>query len=358
MIELTITLCTVAAVAAFVLARGPRFLNALLTSELGALTLAEADKYSTNQVAVGVAELSIDANPLLQFLPWVPVLGNAYQYQRQLTAAPPVFLAPGGTVTEATPTTTLVNTGLKILIGDADVDNFLRITRSKDQDLAAELLALKSKDFADKLGDAFVYGSIDAAADEFDGMHEILADDLIATQTINISADAVADPASFTFLDQLIDLVRAPGFKVILASRRSIRGIRKLARAQGWDLALSQPQGINRPIMMYSDIPLLPCDFLTDTETLTAGGLFSVKTGGTASSIFACSLDPTGLHGISADDPNAEDDLGRIIQVEHVGTLETKDAQRWRVKGYNALVARQTQSLARLTGISSGDWTN
>jgi len=320
------------------------------------LTLAEADKYSTNQVAIGVAEQAIDANPLLGLLPWVPVRGNAYQYQRQTGISAPTFEAPNAVITEGVPTTTQVITPLKILIGDADIDKFLAITRSKDQDIIAEVLALKAADFADKLGDAFVYGSIDADADEFDGIHEIIADDLTA-QTVNISADATPDPSSFTFLDQMIDLIR-PRPDVLLASRRSIRGIRKLARAQGWDLALSTPGGINRPVMMYSDIPLLPCDFITDTELLTAGGLFSAKTGGTASSIFGLRLAEEAFHGISADDPNAQDDLERIIQIEQVGTLETKDANRWRVKAYCSLVARQAQCVAQLTGISSGDWTN
>src|SRR3990170_7547183 len=168
-----------------------------------ALTLAEADKYSTNQVLVGVAETSIDNNPLLGLLPFVPVRGNAVQYQRELAASAPTFIAAGGTVTEGVPTTTLITLALKILIGDADVDKFLAVTRSKDQDLVAELLTMKARNFADTWGDAAIYGSIDAAAEQFDGLHQIIEDDVAAAQTINISADATPDAASFTFLDTL-----------------------------------------------------------------------------------------------------------------------------------------------------------
>lgn len=335
----------------------PGWLTVLLRSELGALTLSEADKYSTNQVAVGVAELSADQNPLLALMPFVPIRGNAYQYQRQSATSAPTFIAPNGTVTEGVPTTTQVVTSLKILIGDADIDKFLRITRSKDQDVEAQLLNLKALDFADKWGDAAIYGSIDADANEFDGLHEIAADDLAAGQTINLSADATPDAGSFSQLDALIDLCRGRN-RVLLMSRRSRRQIQKLSRSQGWDLALSTLGSLSKPVQFYNDIPILVCDFLTDTETLTAGGLFSSKTGSTGSSIFCVDLSEDSLHGISADDPDAQDDLERIIQLEKVGTLETKDANRWRVKAYTAIVSRKTQGLSRLTGIGAADWTN
>ena len=41
-----------------------------------ALTLAEADKYSTNQVLVGVAEITMDQNPLLGLMPLSPSGGT------------------------------------------------------------------------------------------------------------------------------------------------------------------------------------------------------------------------------------------------------------------------------------------
>jgi hypothetical protein len=320
-----------------------------------ALTLAEADKYSTNQVLVGVAETSMDANPLLGLLPFVPVRGNALQYQRENAASAPTFIAAGGTVTEGVPTTTQIVLALKILIGDADIDKFLAITRSKDQDLVAELIAIKARNFADTWGDAAIYGSIDIDANQFDGLHEIISDD-VTGQQVHAGATTIPGAGSFSLLDQLIDLVR-PRPTVLIASRRSIRGIQALARSQGWDLALSSLQGINRPVRFYSDIPILPADFIGDVEAIS-GGAFSAKTGSTASSIFALRMDEAGLFGISADDPEAQDDLERIIQLERVGTLETKDANRWRVKAYTAIALRESQALARLDGISSAAWTN
>ena len=320
-----------------------------------ALSLAEADKYSTNQVLVGVAEITMDQNPLLGLLPFTPIRGNALQYQRELAASAPTFIAAGGTVTEGVPTTSLITTALKILIGDADIDNFLRVTRSKDQDLRAELLAIKARNFADTWGDAAIYGSIDAAAAQFDGLHEIIADDVTAQQ---LHAGSVATPGvgTFTLLRELVDLIR-PRPTVLIMSRRTRRGIQKLAVSQGWDLALTNVAGIDRQVQTFNEVPILPCDFITDTETI-ASSAFAAKTGGTASSIFACRLAEDGLFGISADDPNAQDDLERIIQVEEVGALETQDARRTRLKAYTALCVKASQAIGRIDGISSGDWAN
>lgn len=320
-----------------------------------ALSLAEAEKYSTNQVLVGIAEMTMDQNPLLAMLPFVPIRGNALQYQRELAASAPTFIAAGGTVTEGVPTTSQITVALKILIGDADIDKFLAVTRSKDQDLVGELLGMKARNFADTWGGAAVYGSIDTAAEQFDGMHEIISDDL-TLQQVHAGATTVPGVGTFSLLDQLRDLVR-PRPSAFLASRRSIRGIQKLARSQGWALALSSVQGISRPVLFYSDVPILACDFINDTETISSAA-YALPTTGAASSIFAVRLDETGFFGLSADDPAALDDLERIIQLERVGTLETKDANRWRVKAYTALAVKDGQALARLDGISSGDWTN
>src|SRR3989337_3035532 len=201
-----------------------------------ALTLTEAGKYSTNQVLVGVAEITMDQNPLLGLLPFTPIRGNALQYQRELAASAPTFIAAGGTVTEGVPTTSLITTALKILIGDADIDNFLRVTRSKDQDLRAELLAMKARNFADTWGDAAIYGSIDPAG-----------------------PPPVPGVGPFTLLRELVDLIR-PRPTVLLMSRRTRRGIQKLAVSQGWDLALPNVAGIDRQVQTLHAVPITTSD--------------------------------------------------------------------------------------------------
>jgi len=60
------------------------------------------------------------------------------------------FYSPGDTWTEATPTWTPATAELKIMGGDADVDNFLQATYADTNDLEAEVIASRAKSIAHK----------------------------------------------------------------------------------------------------------------------------------------------------------------------------------------------------------------
>jgi HK97 family phage major capsid protein len=328
------------------LVRGIRF---LLVSELGALqTIAEADKYSRTQLMAGVVEEIVDASPMFAFLPFDTILGNSLTYNRENTLGGAAFYNPGDIWVEGTPTVTPVTAVLKILGGDADVDNFLKLTRSNEQDLEATMLSMKAKAIARAAELELVYGDVDDIdAKGFDGLHEILGavtggQDVVAGSTTN------GGPGTFSKLDQMIDLVKPGPPDVLMMSRRSRRGIAKLQRSQGSGIALEKVQGINRPIMFYGDIPIVINDFMTDTEDVVDGG-FAGKEDDDTSSIFGIKFGAEGVHGI---------DGGQGIQVEPVGVLETKDATRHRIKWYMSMVLMSTKALARLSGIDTQDWTN
>lgn len=307
------------------------------------LTISEANKYSTNQVLVGVAEEIVRASPLLEFLPFVTVLGNAAQYLRENTIGAGTFFDPGDTWTESVPTTTQVTTALKILGGDADIDKFLRLTRSKDQDLQAEILTMRAKGVAHTFETYAIRGDSASEPKAFDGLRRLV------TPTQSISLGTNGGPGSFTRLDELIDLCK-PRPDALIMSHRSRRQMTKLARAQGWDFAMAPgPGDVGRFVALYNTIPILVSDFIPDN--LTQG------TATDTSEIYAVVFGEGGVQGLAAGG-GADDELANIIQLEEVGTLETRDATRWRIKMYVALALRSTVGLARLFGITAADWTN
>ncbi len=110
-----------------------------------ALTLAEAAKLSNDVLLTGVVETIIKESPVLQSLPFIEIVGNGLTYNRENAAAAAGFFDVGDTWTESTPTFTQITATLKILGGDADVDNFLVATRSNIQDLEAAIVQLKAK---------------------------------------------------------------------------------------------------------------------------------------------------------------------------------------------------------------------
>lgn len=311
-------------------------------------TIAEADKYSRTQLLAGVVEEIVDASPMFALLPVDTILGNSLTYNRENTLGTASFYGPGDTWVESTPTVTPVTATLKICGGDADLDKFLALTRSNEQDLQAAMLSMKAKAVVRKIENELIYGDVDDIdAKGFDGLHEILGV-VTGGQDVLAGSTTTGGPGTFSKLDEMIDLVKPGPPDALIMSRRSRRQIKTLARSQGWDLALSTPGGLNRPINYYNDIPILINDYITDTEDCVDGG-FGGKTGDDTSSIFAVKFGAEGLHGI---------DGGQGLTVEEVGTLETKDATRRRIKWYFALVLMSTKAIARFSGIDTQAWTN
>ena len=80
------------------------------------------------------------------------------------------FYDPGDTWTEATPTFTQVTASLKILGGDADVDNFIQQTYADPNDIEAEVIASRAKSVAYKYNAAFITGDSAVDTKSFDGL--------------------------------------------------------------------------------------------------------------------------------------------------------------------------------------------
>ena len=135
-----------------------------------ALTLAEASKLSNDMLLQGVVETIVKDSPVLQQLPFIEIVGNGLTYNQENTLPNADFYDVGDTWTESTPTFTQVTANLKIMGGDADVDNFLKETRSNIQDLEAAVIELKTKALKDKFEDNFIYGDVTTNPKQFDGL--------------------------------------------------------------------------------------------------------------------------------------------------------------------------------------------
>jgi len=304
-----------------------------------ALTLAEAAKLSNDVVLQGVIETVVKESRVLEALPFIEMVGNALTYNRENAMATAAFFDVGDTWTESTPTFTQVLATLKILGGDADVDQYIATTRSNVQDIEAAVLELKAKAVAHEFEDEFIYGDTAVDAKGFDGLHKLAP----SGQQIHMGSGTTPAALSLKKLDEAIDLAKPGKPDFLLMTRRTRRGISAYARA------LSSPVqyeagDFGRRVMFYDGIPVFESDFMVDTELLAAGA-FSAKTGGASSSVFAVKAGEGQLAGLTNGG----------IQVENVGSLETKDARRWRCKWYVGLALFSTLAVARLDGISSAD---
>ncbi len=292
-----------------------------------ALTLAEASKLSNDTLLVGVVETIIKDSPVLQRLPFIEIVGNGLTYNREATAPSVGFFDVGDTWTESTPTFTQITTNLKIMGGDADIDNFLLATRSNIQDLETAVVQLKAKAVQQLFEQTFVTGDATANPKSFDGLDKLVD----PAQSLSMGANGA--PLTLDKLDELIDTVKGGKPGVLLMSRRSRRSVNKLARTSGSFLEADRDE-FGQMLQFYDGIAIGVSDYISDSQT--------VGTSTDCSTIYAFQMGEGALAGLTS--PGG-------LQVQRVGSLETKDATRTRIKWYSTLALFSAVKLARLIGV-------
>jgi HK97 family phage major capsid protein len=296
-----------------------------------ALTLAESAKLAMDMVLAGVIETIIKEEHVLDELPFIEVVGNNFVFNR-LNAEPAIsFFAVGDTWTESTPTFTQVAVQLKILGGDADVDNFIQASRVNVQDVEIAVVQQKAKALARKWADTFVNGDTGVTANAFDGIDKICVG-LPASQTVSMGANG--GTLTLAKLDELIDAVKTKNI-VLMMSRRSRRTLQSLVRASG-ALLESRPGNFLEWVQLYNGVPVFINDYISDAQT--------VGTSTDCSTIYCFSMGEADQGVVGLSGPGG-------IQVDAVGDLESKDARRHRIKWYTAIGVLSTLSLARLIGV-------
>jgi hypothetical protein len=292
-----------------------------------ALTLAEAAKLSNDVLLTGVVETIIKDSPVLQRLPFIEIVGNGLTYNREATAPTAEFFDVGDTWSESTPTFTQQTVSLKIMGGDADIDNYLIATRSNVQDVETAVVQLKAKAVQQLYEQTFVAGDEGSEPKEFDGLDELVDPAQIVSMGDN------GDPLTLDKVDELIDAVKGGKPDILLMSRRSRRSLNKLARTSGSFLEAERDE-FGQMLQFYDGIPIGVSDYIADDQT--------VGTNEDCSTIYAFQMGEGGLAGLTS--PGG-------LQVERVGSLETKDASRTRIKWYASLALFNAVKLASLIGV-------
>lgn len=294
-----------------------------------ALTLTEGAKLSNNVVLQGVVETIVKESPVLQQLPFIDITGNALVYNQENTLATAGFFAVGDTWVENTPTFTQQQATLAILGGDADVDNYLRQTRSNVQDLEAIVLELKAKAVRQTWESTFITGT--GAANTFSGLDTLIA---AAPGSQTVSAGTNGNTLTLALVDQLVDSVRPGKPDMLLMSRRSRRQLTQLVRAAGAYLE-GDVNSFGMWQERYNGIPIGVTDYISEVQ--------SQGTSNVATTIYALQFGEGRVCGLQG---------GGGLQVDRVGELETKDAIRWRVKWYTSLAMFGTLCAGRLIGVT------
>jgi len=353
------------------------------------ISLAETSKLSTDILLKGIIETVIKDSPVLQGLPFIQIVGNSLKYNREKTLPTVAWYDPvTDTWTTSEPEFEQCSASLCILGGDADVDNFLKATRSNIQDLEAAVIEQKAKALRHEFENTFLNGDSSVNSKRPDGLYKTLKGTAWQATTAYSLGDIVVPSAglengfryecttagtsgaseptwkttegetnsdgtvvwtcrlgnhlgsgtngatlTLAKIDQLIDLVRGGKPDMLLMSRRSRRKIVALARAAGTNLLIGEGK-LGEMVDYYNGIPVAVSDWVKDNYT--------VGTSSDCSAIFAFQMGEGAVCGLTSPE---------MIQVERLGSLETKDASRTRVKWYVSLANFSIVKCAMLTGL-------
>lgn len=310
-----------------------------------ALTLAQAAVIEKDQLRKGILEIFVQESAVLDEIPFMPIEGNAYRYNLELTLPGVAFRSVNEAYVESTGTFNQLFEGLTILGGDADVDRFIQQTRSSENNQRAEQDKLKVKALSYKYQDHFFNGDIAVDPKGFDGLKKRLVNNQVMDFGTNGGA-VVGNGASdaHTFFDGLDDLLsRVPNANVLYANNAIARKILSAGRRIGGaDLVKNDITGKRE--VTWQGIPvkdpgdnLLGGRILSQTETLGANSdtssIYAVRWGG--------SEGDGGVTGLTNGG----------VQVDDLGELQEKPAFRTRIEFYSGLALFSGKAAARMRGV-------
>lgn len=324
-----------------------------------AVTLAQAAVLSQNQLQRGVLETFVQYSPVLDRLPLMPILGNAYAYNQEGTLPGVAFRNVNEAYVESTGVINQVTEALVIMGGDADVDRFIVVTRGNLNDQRATQTALKVKAASYRFQDAFFNNDIAAggeAAKGFDGLKKRLtgAQVIAPTGATNgLLIVGTTDNDRQNFFDNLDTLIAAvPGINgdngAIYANNLIAGKIKSAGRRIGGTETVREDLTGKR-VLQYNGIPILdPGDNLAGARILPQTETGTGTAGATTSSIYAVKF------GEDEQDAGVTGLTNGGVDVRDLGELQTQPVYRTRIEFYCGLAVFGGKAAARMTNVLNG----
>jgi len=314
------------------------------------LTLVEGSKYSNDVLQMGVVELLVKDDMILERLGFKDIKGNGLTYNVESVLSGAQFYAVNEQWVESTSEVTQTTAHTTILGGDADVDNYLMQTRGNLQDLMAEQIEAKTKAIRRTFLDTFFYGYSTTETKKFDGIHQLLSSQTY--NTVAVGANNTPAVLSMTKLEETIDLIKDGKPDLLVMTKQMRRSINTYLHGVG---GLTYTDAADRRVQTLFEIPVTVNDHLSDDESCDkdyGGSEYGHDpTDGTAlgnddnsTTIFALQFGAKQLSGVQS----------LPITTERFNKLEGKDGQRTRIKWYPGIMIQTIISCSKLTGLQPG----
>jgi len=316
-------------------------------------SLAEAQKLVQSRLLAGVIQEVYEQGQLASALPVFQIDSESLKYNRQVAPGDAAFYDIGQPIPWGSQQTyEEVSVNLKRCIKQDPVDHFMQLTYKNPNDYVSQAISELRLSCSRTMENEFVYGPTTKG---FDGLQALVDSDMQLSMSASLNTTGLA--LSLAKLDQLIDLIKggANNRPDLLLMReeiyrrigQSVRGTQILHRQEG-----DAVSNVATEIKSYNGIPMMKSDFLTQTEAI-ASGLYSAKTGGLTSTIFAIRFGQIPDGGLSMGFGGSVG-MGELFEYIVFPHLEGYDAGGHRLKAYICLALGSTKALGALHGILDG----
>lgn len=277
-----------------------------------AITLQESAKLSTNILQKGVIEVFLKNSAVLETLPFMEVVGNAYTYN-QVKALPEVaFREVNAGYTESGSTFDLKSERLYMLGGEVHIDRFIAETRGNVNDIRALETELKAKSIAETFTKTFFKGNTSERNVEFDGLD----------RRLESSQKLTATELTLDSLNELMDKV-PNGADVLFMSRKMRRDVMAILQKSGHYIEMGQ-DAFGKPVAHYGGVAIR----VIENGLIDEDCIYAVKMGAMTD---VCGIQNGG------------------VRVFDLGQLETKPVLATRIEWFVSIVVFNPLSVAKLT---------
>lgn len=302
-----------------------------------ALTLIQAELYSTDTLKRGVIETFARNSAVFELLPFMEIAGNSYMYNQEDTLPDIAFRGVNEAYVEGAGVINQASEGLTILGGDVDVDRYLAQTRGNINDLRAIQTEMKSKALALEWTKTFFKGDSASNVNQFDGLEKrVTGNQMIFAD----GAGTAGADLTLAHLDELIDAVEGEP-DVLFMSKPMRRKVKAILQASQHYIE-SGEDSFGRPVATYGGIPIRVI------ETDGAGNEIlgfneTVGTSTETASIYAVKF---------GSDQYVSGLRNGSVNVRDLGEIDAKPVYRTRIEFYSGLAVFHPRAVARLAGIN------
>lgn len=302
-----------------------------------ALTLLESAKMGTDVVRAGVIALIVERSPMLQFIKFEAIKGNAYTYFVEQVPPGIAFRGVGDTWPQSTHVINPQTERLSIMGGEVFIDNFQINTQGNRANVKASAYRAKARAVSLSYSEQFVEGDTTTNIKVFDGLRPRI------TGNQNILAGTNGAALTLDLLDQLGDSVVEPDGAKFFMNKTLRRKITKLNRdAGGFTLLSTGPDTLGRQVLKYNDIPIHIVERLDNEGTYldfdeTAGA------SNVTASIYLVKFGDDYVKGIEGE--------GGHMDVKDFGEIQSAPGHLGRIEWYPGLVVLHPRACARLRGL-------